>query len=84
MSRTKITTNSAQDAGHSYEVNANHEVVTLDRHQRVVAAKTAQITKCNRNHSGNKTLHKMGRGRLAGFRQCAGCGQTFTLEQLSR
>jgi len=40
--------------------------------------------KCNKNHSGNKTLVKMGRGRLAGFRECSGCGQIYTLAQLAK
>ena len=43
--------------------------------------KAATVT-CRKNHSGNKTLHKMGRGRLA-HRECAGCGQIYTLDQLA-
>jgi hypothetical protein len=39
---------------------------------------------CTKNHSGNKTLHKMGRGRLAIHRECAGCGAIYTLEQLAK
>jgi hypothetical protein len=46
------------------------------------APKTA--AKCNKYHSGNKTLVKMGRGRLAGFRECSGCGQLYTLAQLAK
>jgi hypothetical protein len=38
---------------------------------------------CGKNHSGNKTLHKMGLGRLAIYRECAGCGQIYTLDQLA-
>ena len=45
--------------------------------------KTVAAT-CGKNHSGNKTLHKMGRGRLAVYRECAGCGQIYTLDQLAK
>jgi hypothetical protein len=44
--------------------------------------KTVAAT-CKKNHSGNKTLHKMGRGRLAVYRECAGCGQIYTLGELA-
>lgn len=46
--------------------------------------KTAAAVTCGKNHSGNKTLHKMGRGRLAIYRECAGCGQIYTLDQLAK
>lgn len=45
--------------------------------------KTVAAT-CGKNHSGNKTLHKMGRGRLAVYRECAGCGAIYTLDQLAK
>ena len=45
--------------------------------------KTVAAT-CGKNHSGKKTLHKMGRGRLAVYRECAGCGQIYTLDQLAK
>jgi hypothetical protein len=45
--------------------------------------KKAGTVTCSKNHSGNKTLHKMGRGRLAIYRECAGCGAIYTLDQLA-
>jgi hypothetical protein len=45
---------------------------------------TAQPKRCKRSHSGNKELHKMGRGRLAIYRECAGCGEIYTVEQLKK
>jgi len=42
-----------------------------------------QSKECKKSHSGNKELHKMGRGRLAIYRECAGCGQIYTLDQLA-
>ena len=43
-----------------------------------------QPKRCKKSHSGNRQLHKMGRGRLGNYRECAGCGEIYTIEQLKK
>ena len=43
-----------------------------------------QPKRCKKSHSGNRQLHKMGRGRLANYRECAGCGEIYTIDQLKK
>lgn len=48
------------------------------------AGERTQNTKCSKDHSGNHHLTKMGRGRLALYWQCDGCGQIYTASQLGK
>ena len=43
-----------------------------------------QPKRCKKSHSGNRQLHKMGRGRLANYRECDGCGEIYTIDQLKK
>ena len=56
----------------------------MNNQTSTTATAPTTAAKCNKYHSGNKTLHKMGRGRLAVYRECAGCGQIYTLDQLAK